>query len=318
MIQSGTVGFLIGGIAFLCARRFADPEPWLAACFGGFVVLALCGLLAFAADPSQRVGSFSGYGITFGALVVMVLPGALVWAGRRSRLLGFLVAGLAAVLLIVSQSRSSWLAALLMVFIVMLLLARRGDLRTLAYVATGLVVAMVVIFSTGALHKIVEQRLNSNVGSSVAVTHRQFSLHYVSGQVHQRPIFGALQPGYAAQQVGAQTDIGAVDNGYLSISVDMGLLGLLVALFPLGVAALVLARSLRLGIASPPDIALALGIVGLGVVTLFYDSFYWAQLDLLMFAMGGILSARLQTLPRTRFAWRSSAIPTARGRTARA
>lgn len=309
MIQSGTIGFLIGGITFLCARRFGDPEPWLAACFGGLFILAFFGFIAFALDPSERLGSFVGHGITFGALVVMLLPGALVYAARRNRLLTLVVAGTAAALMILSLSRSSWLATMVMVFIVMLLLARRGDFRLLAYVTLGLVVAVVVVFSTGSLHKIVEQRINSNVGSSEAVTHREFSLHYVSGQVHKRPIFGAEQPGYAALQVGAQTDIGAVDNGYLSISVDMGLLGLLVALFPLGVALIVITRSLRLGLASPPDIALALGIVGLAVVTLFYDSFYWAQLDLLVFAMGGVLSARLPALPRTRMAWHSSMYP---------
>lgn len=317
MVQSGTIGFLIGGITFLCARRFSDPEPWLAACFGGLVVLTLCGFLAFAADPSERVGSFSGHGITFGALVVMVLPGALVWAARRSRLLAFGAATAGATLMIISLSRSSWIAAIVMVFIVMMLLARRGDFRLLSYVATGMVVAIAVIFLTGSLHKIVEQRVNSNVTSSDSFTHREFSLHFFTAEVKNRPIFGASQPLFAAQQAGAETDIGAVDNGYLSISVDMGLLGLAVALFPLAVALITLARSLRLGVASPPDIALALSLVGVGVVTLFYDSFYWAQLDLLMFAMGGVLSARLYMLPRLSF--RSDALPAiGRDTTARA
>jgi hypothetical protein len=309
MIQSGTVGFLLGGITFLCARHFGDPEPWMAASFGGLMALALLGFAAFALDPGDRVGAFSGYAITYGALVVLVLPGALVWAARRSGLLAFVVAAMAGALLILSQSRSSWLAAVGMVFIVMLLLARRGDYRLLFYVSTGLVVALVLIFTTGSLHRIVEQRINSSIGSSESATHREFSLHYVTGQVHHRPVVGAADPGYAAQQVGAQTDITAVDNGYGSISVDMGLLGLLVALFPIGVAAIVLTRSLRLGIASPPDIALALGIVGVAVVTLFYDSYYWAQLDLLMFAMGGVLSARLAAIPRPRVVWRSGMYP---------
>jgi O-antigen ligase len=124
--------------------------------------------------------------------------------------------------------------------------------------------------------------------------------------VSNRPIFGALSPGYAAEQVGAQTDLGAVDNGYLSISVDMGLLGLLVALVPIGIAATVLWRSLRLGVTPIADLALALSIVSLAVVTLFYDTFYWAQLDLMLFTMGGVLSARLPALKRTRLiVWRT-------------
>jgi hypothetical protein len=31
----------------------------------------------------------------------------------------------------------------------------------------------------------------------------------------------------------------------------------------------------------------------MAVVTAFYDSFYWAQIDLLLAAMGGVLSVRL-------------------------
>ncbi len=106
-------------------------------------------------------------------------------------------------------------------------------------------------------------------------------------------MFGAGYPGYAANQIGAETDLQAVDNGYLSVAIDLGLLGLLIALVPIGVAIRVLGRALRLGTAPPVDLALALGIMGVAVVTLFYDSFYWAQLDLMMFGMGGVLSARL-------------------------
>jgi hypothetical protein len=34
----------------------------------------------------------------------------------------------------------------------------------------------------------------------------------------------------------------------------------------------------------------------MAVVTIFYDSFYWAQIDLLLGAMGGVLSVRLRTV----------------------
>lgn len=292
MVQSGTVGFLMGGITFACARRFVDPRGWINAFFWAFVLLAVMGAAAFAMDPGDRVGAFVGHGITYGALVVAVLPAALVYATRRSRLLTFVVGAAGAALLILSQSRSSWLATLMIVLYVMLLLARRGDMRLMFYVGLGVVVAVTVVLTTGSLRHIVETRINSQVGQSQAVTHRQFSLNFAGSQIRQRPVFGAGEPGYAAAQIGAETDLQAVDNGYLSIAIDLGLLGLAIALVPLAIALRVLGSSLRSGAAPPADIALALGILGVSVVTLFYDSFYWAQLDLMLFAMAGTLSAR--------------------------
>jgi hypothetical protein len=42
----------------------------------------------------------------------------------------------------------------------------------------------------------------------------------------------------------------------------------------------------------------------MSIVGAFYDIFYWAQIDLLLFAMGGVLSARLDVLPRLPLGWR--------------
>jgi O-antigen ligase len=304
MINSQVAGFVLAGATFLCARRFVDPRPWLAACFGALTILSLFGAYAFAQDPSQRVGSFTGYGITFGALLVGLLPAALVYASQRSRMLAIGTALAGAFMLIVSQSRSSWVAAIVIVVIVMVVLARVGDTRLLSFIGAGTVLAIGLIFFTGSLHNIVEKRLGNNVSGSQAVTHRAFSYNYATGQIKHRPVFGAAQPGYAAKQIGAQTDLSAVDNGYLSIGVDMGLVGLAAVLFPLFMALRVLARALRAAIAPPVELALALGIIGMSIVGAFYDIFYWAQIDLLLFAMGGVLSARLDVLPRLPLGWR--------------
>jgi O-antigen ligase len=180
--------------------------------------------------------------------------------------------------------------------VAVLLQARAGNVRALAGIITVLVISVALILGTGSLHHIVEQRLSSNITTSDSVTHREWSYGYALEAIGERPLFGAGEPGYSGREAANRTSIGAIDNGYLSISVDMGFVGLFAALIPIGVALTVLGRCLRLGLTPRYEVALALGILGMAVVTIFYDSFYWAQIDLLLGAMGGALSTRIGRL----------------------
>lgn len=300
LIETAIVGFLFAGVTFLCARRFGDDRGWLAAAFGGLLVLGLLGMNAYLKAPSSRVGFFVGYPITYGALVVGLLPAALLFAYDRSRLLAVGVAAGSAALLIFSESRSSWIAILVVLLVVVLLQARAGNVRGLAAIVSALVVLATLILSTGSLHHIVEQRLNAKVATSDSVTHREWSYGYALQEIGKRPLFGAGAPGYSAREAANKTSIGAIDNGYLSISVDMGLIGLFAALIPIAVALWVLGLCLRLGVTPRYELALALGILGMAVVTIFYDSFYWPQIDLLLGAMGGVLSTRIARIANAR------------------
>jgi hypothetical protein len=294
VIDSKVVGFVFAGVAFLCARRFGAARGWLAAAFVGLALLALVGADAYVKAPAHRVGYFVGYPITYGALVVGLLPAALLFAYQRSRLLaGGLVMGSAA-LLIFSESRSSWVASVVMLIVAVLLQARAGNFKALASVGAIIVILVGLIVGTGSLSKIVEQKLNPNIARSQSVTHRQWSYGYAFETIGKQPLFGAGAPGFSAEEAANRTSIGAIDNGYLSITVDMGLVGLFAALIPIGIALRVLGRCLRLGITPRFELALAIGIVGMAIVTIFYDSFYWAQIDLLLGAMGGVLSVRLR------------------------
>lgn len=294
MIDSQVVGFLFLGVAFLCARRFATPPAWLAPAFAGLLVLALFGLDAYRSAPGHRVGYFVGYPITYGALVVGLLPAALVFAYRHSRLLAGATLLASGALLILSESRSSWVAAAVMLIVVVLLQTRRGNLRALSAVIAGAVILGGLVLSTESLHKIVEKKLSSQLTTSQSYTHRAWSYGYAIKEIGREPLLGAGAPGFSAGESASRTSIGAIDNGYLSISLDMGLIGLAAAIVPLCVAVWFLLRCLYFGLAPPVELALALGIVGMSVVTVFYDSFYWAQIDLLLGAMGGVLSVRVR------------------------
>ncbi len=296
MIDPGVIGFLFIGVTFLCARRFVDLHGWPAAGFTGLVVLLLLGAEAAIAAPGSRVGYFVGYPITYGALLVGLIPIGLLFAFRRSRLLAAVTAAAAAAMLVFSESRSAWIAAGVILLVLVALLARGRNLRALVLVGAAALIALGLVLGTGSLHKIVEQRLNARTATSESVTHRVWSAEYAIGQIEQRPIFGAGAPGFAAEEANNRTSIGAIDNGYLSVTVDMGLVGLGVALIPILIALAVLLRCLRFGVTPPLELALALGVLGMAVVTLFYDSFYWSQLDLLFGAMGGALSLRVRAI----------------------
>ena len=293
LINTKVVGFLFIGVTFLCARRFGDGRGWLAASFGGLALLLLMGVYVYLKAPSDRVGYFVGYPITYGALIVGLLPAALLFTSRRSHLLAGAVAVASAALLVFSESRSAWIAVTVVLVVVVALQARAGNYRALAYVASIVVILAALIVGSGSLHKVIERRLNSSVASSQSVTHREFSYGYAFRNIEQRPIFGAGAPGFSGEESANKTTIGALDNGYLSISVDMGLIGLFAAIIPIGVALRVLGRCLRFGVAPQLELALVLGIIGMAVVTIFYDSFYWAQIDLLLGGMGGVLSTRI-------------------------
>ena len=298
LIAAGIVGYLFIGVAFLCARRFGRGQAWLAASFGGLVVLGLMGADAYLRAPGNRVGYFTGYPITYGALVVGLMPAGLLFAYGRSRLLtGALAAGIAA-LLIFSQSRSSWVAVTVVLLVVAIVQARAGNYRALRAIVGAVVVLAALILGTSSLHRIVEEKLAAKQASSQSVTHREWSYGYALQAIGQQPVFGAEEPGFSANESVQKTAIGAIDNGYLSITVDMGLVGLIAAIIPIGVALLVIGRCMRLGVTPAYELSLALGVLGMAVVAIFYDSFYWAQIDLLFGAMGGILSTRLAGIAR--------------------
>lgn len=248
---------------------------------------------AYIRSPSSRVGSFTGYPITYGGLVAGLLPCALLFAYGRSRLLAVGLAAASAALLIFSQSRSSWVAVTVMLIVVALLQARAGNYRALRAILAAVVILAALILGTSSLHKLVQEKLSSKIVTTQSVTHRQWSYSYAVHAIEQRPLFGAEVPGFSAQESVNKTNIGAIDNGYLSVTVDMGLVGLIAAFIPIAVALRALGRSMRFGVTPTYELALALGIVGMAVVAAFYDSFYWAQLDLLLGGMGGVLSTRV-------------------------
>ena len=291
-IASG--GFLVGLATYVFARRFPWPEHWLLPAVVGMAILVGWGAAEFSADPAERVGWFTGYPILYAMLVVTLLPPAVAWALSRSRLLaGALLAG-GVLAVIASQTRSAWLAVVVMLVVVVALLVRgrrAGSVGLLILAVCGLAYAIV---ASDTLSETVSSRLATRNLATESVTHREYTYGYTLDRFAEQPLLGRGYGGALKEDIENRTGITAADNGLLSLAGDLGVLGLLLGLLPAAAAGSTLWRAWRHLNVPVADISLALGLVGALVVTLFFDTYYWPQSAALMYAFTAVLLARRQ------------------------
>lgn len=290
-------GFLIGLATYVCARRFASADDWLAPSVIGLAGLIGWGAAEFSANPDERIGWFTGYPILYAGLVVMLLPPALAWAYPRSRALAAVLTGGSVLAVILSQTRSAWLALVVMLLLVLALLIRGRRAGAVGLLLVAVVAVSAAIASSGELSEVLSTRLSGQDLATSSVTHREFSYGYTLDRVREEPLFGRGVAGALKEDIEARTGITAADNGFLSLAGDLGLLGLLLGLVPVAAAATTLMRAWSRGV-SDAELALALGLVGMIVVTLFFDTYYWPQSAALMYAVSGVLMACRQVARR--------------------
>jgi O-antigen ligase len=294
MKSIATGGFLVGLATYVFARRFPSSEHWLLPAVVALCILLGWGAAEFSSDPSERVGAFTGYPILYAMLVVTLLPAAVVWALARARVLaGVLLAG-GVVAVIVSQTRSAWLALAVMLLVLLALLIRRRRAGSVALLVVALAGLAVAVLSSDELSEVVSSRLSTRNLASESVTHRSYTYAYTYDRFIEEPLWGRGYAGALKEDIASRTGITAVDNGFLSLAGDLGVLGLLLGLLPAAAAGSTLWRARGEQGVDSADLALALGLVGAVVVTLFFDTFYWPQSAALMYAWTGVLLARRQ------------------------
>lgn len=282
---------LVGIAAYLAAWRFPDPTRWLFPSVVALAVLLGFGAAEWTADPSERIGWFTGYPILYSALVVGLLPAAMVWARARSgALLGFIVAA-SVIAVLLSQTRSAWLAVVMMALMLVALLVRQRLAGWIALFVAGALAIGVGVATSDDLSEVVSSRLSSQILTTDPVTHREFSYGYTWERFSEQPLFGRGHAGALKEDIEERTGLNASDNGFLSLAGDLGLLGIVVALLPVAVAVGTLRRHWARPEAAPAAVAMAFGLVGILIVTLFFDSHYWPQSAALMFGMTGVLLA---------------------------
>ena len=283
-------GFLAGLATYVCARRFPRAGDWLAPAVVGLVILLGFGAVEFSMNPDERIGWFTGYPILYAGLVVMLLPPALVWSYRRSRGLAAVLAGGSVLAVVLSETRSAWLAIVVMLLVAgaLLIRARRAGAIGLLVVAVGAVALAIGL--SGDLSEVVARRLSTEDLATSSVTHREFSYGYTLDRFQEEPLFGRGVAGALKLDIENRTGITAADNGFLSLAGDLGVLGLLLGLIPVVAAVATLMRAWTVGV-TDAELALALGLVGILVVTLFFDTYYWPQSSVLIYAVAAVLMA---------------------------
>ena len=283
-------GFLIGLATYICARRFPSADAWTAPAVVGLAVLLGWGAAEYSGNPDERIGWFTGYPILYAGLVVMLIPPAMVWAYRRSRALAAVLMAGSVLAIILSETRSAWLALVVMLLLVVALLIRSRRAGAVGLLVVALAALATAIATSSELSETLSTRLSARNLATESVTHRQFSYGYTLDRIQEQPLYGRGVAGALKEDIEQRTGITAADNGFLSLAGDLGVLGLILGLVPVGAAGVTVVRAWT-GKVTDAELALAVGLIGLLVVTLFFDTFYWPQSAALMYAVSGVLFA---------------------------
>lgn len=287
-------GLLVGSTAFFAGQRFSELRHWGPAATVGVTVLLLIGGIVYASNPGHRVGFFTGYPILYAGLIVALLPAAIAWSWRRIRVLAVPLVAASAIMLVLSETRSAWIAVAAMLLVWSIFIVKFRRWRTLGLLLVGVLLVAGMVATSGTLSDVVRTRVAAEELTSEAVTHRQSIYGYAYEQLLADPVLGLGYPGASKEELSGRTGIDAADNGFLAAAADLGAVGLAVALTPLLALLFALARLWSRRSRADLDLALALGLLGLLVVTIFFDTFYWPQSSLLIFAFAGMLSVRLR------------------------
>jgi hypothetical protein len=290
-------GFLIGLATYICARRFPSGDAWTAPAVVGLAVLLGWGAAEYSGNPDERIGWFTGYPILYAGLVVTLIPPAMVWAYRRSRALAAVLMAGSVLAIILSETRSAWLALVVMLLLVVALLIRSRRAGAVGLLVVALAALATAIATSSELSETLSTRLSARNLATESVTHRQFSYGYTLDRIQEQPLYGRGVAGALKEDIEQRTGITAADNGFLSLAGDLGVLGLILGLVPVGAAGVTVVRAWT-GKVTDAELALALGLIGLLVVTLFFDTFYWPQSAALMYAVSGVLLASGQVARR--------------------
>jgi O-antigen ligase len=290
-------GFLIGLATYICARRFPSADAWTAPAVVGLAVLLGWGAAEYSGNPDERIGWFTGYPILYAGLVVTLIPPAMVWAFRRSRALAAVLMAGSVLAIILSETRSAWLALVVMLLLVVAFLIRSRRAGAVGLLVVALAALATAIATSSELSETLSTRLSARNLATESVTHRQFSYGYTLDRIQEQPLYGRGVAGALKEDIEQRTGITAADNGFLSLAGDLGVLGLILGLVPVGAAGVTVVRAWT-GKVTDAELALALGLIGLLVVTLFFDTFYWPQSAALMYAVSGVLLASGQVARR--------------------
>lgn len=247
----------------------------------------------------HRAGSTLAHPVVLGALMVQVLPFLILLSTQtkaRQRLLALAVTAGAALMLLLTFSKGSWLSAGILVLVALALMLIRRDLKMLRLLWAGLAaIAVATLVFWNQIRAEIGWRTDRSVG------HRWRAWRGALEAVQDAPVFGVgFKQGSATlmeMEVGRQYlhfagRTIAVDNNYLSLLLEAGIVGFclwILFIAALGLAGIryLLARGLQ------PSWVLAgmTGIAGLCVNAVTFEAWLIWPTYLMFMTTAGIITA---------------------------
>lgn len=187
----------------------------------------------------HRIGSTVAHPVALGAFLVQVLPFTiLLWvktSSKKTMSIGAAATAIAALTLLLTFSKGSWIAAGLLILGAIIVFAFRKEVGVIRYIVAGVgVVALaVIVFWNKIIHE-----LSWRMGGSVG--HRERAWRGAIDAIREQPLTGVGFKQGSARLM--EMDVGisyfqfakrtiAVDNNYLSLFLEGGLIGFCLWLF---------------------------------------------------------------------------------------
>jgi exopolysaccharide production protein ExoQ len=224
----GVIGTTL--FAVYITRRY-PTEKWIALLGWALGMNVLCNLLILMAHPGLAgTGEFNGvfsHKNTLGRM--MALSGIVLvlisWMRRSMRAL--VCAGIATVVLLAAGSATALVVLVTVLSVIPLLKTLGKDVRAVVVIGVFAILGIATALMYGASNP---QGAAAIVGKDVTLTGRTVLWHVLLGMIRERPVLGYGYNAFWSQEYAAGISVGGwmptqAHNGYIDLSLDLGLVG---------------------------------------------------------------------------------------------
>jgi O-Antigen ligase len=251
-------------------------------------------------DPLYGRAAVTGptlHGLEVATLLSLTLPLAIMGMLQAGATKGRLLNGFATALIFAGAAATDRKSAIIvpLVVILVLVLYRPRAMFRLAPLGVALLL-LIPVLSPGALGSIRGQLMPSRVSNDASTTGRTSDYQAVTPDIQKRLVLGR---GFGSYDPHAYR---LLDNQYLGLAVESGLLGIGAFVLVLIATVAVAHRAIRSAdpVRGPPALAAAAAAAGLAVAAALFDLLAYPQVPYLFFFLGALAVVCARGLPEPR------------------